>query len=385
MTALHHSDFKKDLPPPKIGSILTSLTSGGAEILVTNLNTHFAPQGIDAVVLALCDAHALGNSAAMESELRGRLDQAGCRFMSLALPPRRGFWEGARALRRWLRDETPDLVHVHTVRGVLMLALAGCRLPIVFTHHNSKLSFPPWLFRVLDRFVDDYVAISNDTAALYRRYSRRPFVLIPNAPAPDFRAATPRDACAVPVQILTVGAVSDQKHYGLLIETARMLRSMKSASPPAAMFKIAGGGAGLEALRAQVRELGLADRVEFLGERSDISALIAQSDIYLNTSRYEGFSIAILEALSGGLPVVATDVPGNRGLVTPGQNGYLAPLDRPSTLAAAIGRIASDPALYRKLSAGAMRSARDYTIEGAARRHLELYASLMGRPGTRKD
>lgn len=370
---------------PRICSIVTSLTSGGAEILVTNLNMLFAQQGIEATVVAFCDAESLGNSASMEAELSGRLAQAGCRFRSLSLRARRGLVEGTLALRRLLHEERPDLIHVHTVRGVLMLALAGSKAPIVFTHHNSKLSFPPWLFRLLDRIVDRYVAISNDTAKVYRRYSGRPFVLIPNAPSPAFRALVPRHACSDRPQILTVGAVSDQKNYALLIETARILRDARKSSAQTPRFRIAGGGAGLEALRAYVCRLGLEDTVEFLGERSDIAALIAQSDIYLNTSLYEGFSIAILEALAGGIPVVATDVPGNRGLVKPGLNGFLAPLGRPAALAAAISRMAAEPMLYKQLSAGAMRSAHDHTIEGAARKHLDLYASLMRRPAAQKD
>lgn len=380
-----NQEFRPPLGAPRVCSIVTSLTSGGAEVLVTNLNTRFVPGGVEATVVAFCDAPVLGNSSSMEDELKGRLNDAGCRFASLSLKARRGLFEGVLAIRRLLRHERFDLIHAHTVRAVLMLALSGYRGPIVFTHHNSKLSFPPWLFRVLDRTVDHYVAISSDTATVYRRNSRKPFVLIPNAPAPSFRASAPREACPARPRILTVGAVSEQKNYALLVETAATLREKATAERPAPIFRIAGGGVGLDALRRYVRTLGLDDTVEFLGERSDIGDLIAQSDIYLNTSRYEGFSVAILEALSGALPVVATDVPGNRGLVKPGLNGLLCQLDHPAAIAAAIARMATDPALYRQLSAGAMRSAREYTIEGSTRRHLDLYASLMRSSAARKD
>lgn len=378
-------DPRLSLAGTHVCSIITSLTSGGAEILVTNLNTHYAKYDVLATVAAFCDAPTLGNSAAMEAELNQRLAQADCRFRSLSMKARRGLWQGALALRRFVRDQRPDIIHVHTVRGVLMLALANCGVPIVFTHHNSRLSFPPSLFLLLDRVVACYVAISTETAALYLRHSRRPFVLIPNAPDPTFRVGAPRLTCAPRARILSVGAISEQKNYPLLIETARTMRDNATAANPAPIFRVAGGGAELENLRARVSKLGLEDVVEFLGERSDIAALLADSDIYLNTSRYEGFSIAILEALSSAIPVVATDVPGNRGLVKPGQNGLLPPSDRPTALASAIGRISGDAAFYRQLSLGAMRSARDYTIEGAARRHLDLYASLLRRTESRKD
>lgn len=370
----------RDRPaPPHICSVITSLTSGGAEMLVTNLNMRFPLHGVSASVVAFCNARALGNTERMEAELRDRLEQANCLFRSLGLRPRRGLIEGAFALRRFLRDARPDLIHAHTVRAVLMLALTGYRGPIVFTHHNSRLSFPPWLFRLLDRIVDHYVAISQDTAAIYRCNSTKPFILIPNAPSPAFRASAPRGNCPQRARILTVGAISDQKNYPLLIKTARALRETETPDRPAPTFLIAGGGAGIEGLRRHVRVLGLDDIVEFLGERSDIADLLAQSDIYLNTSRYEGFSVAILEAFACAVPVIATDVPGNRGLVQSGINGILC-RNCPSAIATAIARIIRDAAYYRRLSEGAMRSAREYTIEGSARRHVDLYASLMRSP-----
>lgn len=373
--------------PMRIASIVTSLTSGGAEILVTNLNTRYSASGAQAGVVAFCDAPVLGNSREMEAQLRDDLEQAGCRFETLGLPARRGFFHGALALHRYLRRERPDVVHAHTVRAVVMLAMCNYRGPLVFTHHNSKLSFSPRMFRMLDYAVDHYVAISNDTAAIYRALSRRPFELIRNAPSPKFRAAQPRTGLHTPGQarILSVGAISAQKNYGLLIEAAQLLKAKPPAGSPPPLFRIAGGGEGLAELRAQVSRAGLDDMVQFLGERSDIAALLADTDIYLNTSRYEGFSIAILEALSSAMPVVATDVPGNRGLVKPTTNGLLCPLDRPQSIASAIARLSLEPALYRQLSAGALTSSREFTIEGAATRHLELYASLLRRRATQKD
>ncbi|MFC3215842.1 glycosyltransferase family 4 protein [Novosphingobium panipatense] len=185
-------------------------------------------------------------------------------------------------------------------------------------------------------------------------------------------------------RILTVGAISQQKNYTLLIETARVMQARAGPGRPAPLFRIAGGGADLARLQAQVSSLGLTDIIEFLGERADVPDLLVESDVYLNTSLYEGFSIAILEALSSAVPVVATDVPGNSGLVRTGYNGLLC-AERPEALAAAIERVTSESTLYRRLSEGALASVANFTLDGAARRHLDLYDSLLRRRAARRD
>ncbi|MFC6623253.1 glycosyltransferase [Novosphingobium panipatense] len=368
----------------RICSILTSLTSGGAENLVTNLNVVFAAEIVSPTVLTMCEATTLGNSASMEATLGRRLADAGCHVRSLSLGAGRGLLKSSLVLRRFLKREQPQLVHAHTVRAALMLGLAGYRGAVVCTHHNSRLSFPPSLFRILDRIVDHYVAISADVAGLYRSHSRRPFTVIPNAPAPSLRATSPRTRTDSRPRILTVGAISQQKNYTLLIETARVMQARAGPGRPAPLFRIAGGGADLARLQAQVSSLGLTDIIEFLGERADVPDLLVESDVYLNTSLYEGFSIAILEALSSAVPVVATDVPGNSGLVRTGYNGLLC-AERPEALAAAIERVTSESTLYRRLSEGALASVANFTLDGAARRHLDLYDSLLRRRAARRD
>ncbi|TCM21365.1 glycosyltransferase involved in cell wall biosynthesis [Novosphingobium sp. PhB165] len=365
-------------PRVKIWSILNSLTSGGAEMLVSNLHANFALQGASSTVVALCHAPTLGNSARTEARLAREIAERGG-FVSLGLDHRRGMFAGARALRRLLRAQRPDVIHAHTARALPMIALAGFGGPVVLTHHNSRLSFSPQMFRLFDRIVSHYVAISHEVADIYRRHSRRPFTLIANAPAATFAAAAPRAEMASPLRVLSVGAISGQKNYPLLVETARTLREqlrrrMPDAPPP--RFRIAGGGGELEEMRALVRSLGLDTMIDFLGERDDVPRLMTESDVFLNTSRYEGMSVAILEAFASAMPVIATDVAGNRDLVEPYGNGLLAP-ERPHQLAAALLRLLETPGLHNRLSQGALATSRDYTIEAATSRHLSLYAALL--------
>lgn len=361
-----------------ICSIVTSLTSGGAEILVANLSSAFVQAGGRSTVIALCDAATVGNSPAMETLLKQQIESQGGHFLSLALDEKRSVVAGGLALRRALQQVRPDIVHAHTARALGMIALAGPRAPIVLTHHNSKLSFPPRMFGLFDRIVMAYVAISDETAAIYRRSARRPCHLIPNAAATKFRSDHPRMSVARPARILSVGALSKQKNYDLLIEVARHVRDTSSPFDMP-VFRIAGHGESLEVLRGSVREYGLNDTVRFLGERHDIQNLMADSDIYMNTSVYEGMPVALLEAMAMALPIIATNVAGNCELVQNGNGGFLCDVTCPAALAEALASLIRDEGLYRRMSCASLEQSEKYSLSGTVRKHIELYNSLIAR------
>ncbi len=349
-------------------------------MFVANLSGEFVAAGHESVILTLCDAEQLGNSREMEERLRRRIEEGGGRVVSLGLGRNRNPLAGAMAMRRAIRAIRPDIIHAHTARAMTMLVLRGSRAPVILTHHNSRLSFPTGLFLLFDRLVHSYVAISAETRTLFESHVRRPVAYIPNGTGSSFRAGAPRAAPGRPARILSVGAISHQKHYDLLIEVALMMREERLMEP-LPLFRVAGNGPELETLRERVGQTGLDSQVQFLGERSDIAELMMESDLYLNTSRYEGLPVALLEAMGMGLPIVATDVPGNCELVLEGRNGKRAALDDPRALARAITALLTDHALYAHSSACALEQADDYTIGKAAERHLALYARATGNGG----
>lgn len=121
--------------------------------------------------------------------------------------------------------------------------------------------------------------------------------------------------------LLAVGRLSRQKGFDLLLPAfARLV-----ATAPAAHLTIAGTGVDEAALRTLARTLGIAERVTFRGFVDDPYPLMRAADLYVLSSRYEGFPNVALEALACGTPVVAAACPGVAGLVVPGVNGWLAP------------------------------------------------------------
>jgi glycosyltransferase involved in cell wall biosynthesis len=358
-----------------IVSILTSLTSGGAEMLVVNLSKEYVAQGHRSTVVTLTNAQSVGNSAEMEATLRQRILEEGGHYLSLNLGHSRSLLKGWWQMRRLLASLKPDIIHAHTARALLMLYPAPRNVPVVLTHHNSHLPFHPRMFRLFDRIASAYIAISKETEAIFAHHVRRHIAHIPNAASKNFAAKAPRTAVSQPPQILSVGAISVQKNYDLLIEIAVILKNrLHDTKMP--KFLIAGGGVDLQSMRAQAYDKGVDGHVAFLGERADIADLMAASDLYLNTSRYEGMPVALLEAMASGLPIIATHVAGNSELVEDEGNGLLCPLDAPAAMADAIMRLANDPQLYQSCSASAITMSQQFSIEATAARHIALFRQL---------
>lgn len=351
---------------------MTSFTSGGAEVLVCNLAQAFAAAGHDATVLALSDAAQVGNPLPTEEAMMAEVRRSGATARSLAITRSRNPLAGALALRRALRTIRPDVIHAHSARALPLIASAMPGVPVVLTHHNSRLSFPPVAFRLFDRIVDSYVAISDQCEATLRQHGRKPVHRVANAANARFRAQAPRERPARDPMLLAVGTVSTQKDYPTLIQAARPLSQAMAAQGRNLRILIAGGGPEWQDMQARFA----GEPVEFLGPRSDIAALMRQADLFVNCSLWEGFPIALIEAAMSALPIVATDVAGNREMVVPHENGLLVPPSSPQALAEALAMLLSDDALYATLSRGALRTAGRFSIERCAAIHLDLYQEL---------
>src|SRR6185295_18528307 len=128
----------------------------------------------------------------------------------------------------------------------------------------------------------------------------------------------------------------------------------------------------------RAERLGVADRVQLLGDRSDVPDVLAALDVFVLPSRTEGMSNALLEAMAAGLPVVATAVGGNPEVVAPDGSGLLVPPDDPEAMAAAVARLLAAPAEAARLGAAARRRVEESFGARAMVRRLEaVYTALL--------
>jgi glycosyltransferase involved in cell wall biosynthesis len=179
-------------------------------------------------------------------------------------------------------------------------------------------------------------------------------------------------------RVLFVGALRREKRIPDLV---RAFAPVARARPRARLV-LAGDGPEESKVRETARELGLADRVDLLGRRSDVPSLLRRADAFVLTSESEGLSNALLEAMAAGAPIVATDIEGNRAVVEDEREALLVPLGDQAALGRALGRLLEDRALASGLASAARAKARGYAIERVAAQYEQAFRrARRPRPG----
>jgi glycosyltransferase involved in cell wall biosynthesis len=263
------------------------------------------------------------------------------------------------------RRERPAVVHTHTAKAgtVGRLAAVAARVPVrVHTFHGHVFEgyFGPWatravilMERLLARVTTRIVAVSEKQAAdlsqRFRISDRSRIRVIPlglelerfrpdriAGLAPELREEL--GAGDEPV-ISIVGRLVPIKNHSLFLDVAARLTERGRRC----RFAVVGGGPEEERLRARAAELGIADRVHFLGWRTDLERIYAGSDLVALTSRNEGTPVCLIEALAAGRPVIATEVGGVADVLEGGRLGVLVGADDAEGLTAAISDLLDDP------------------------------------------
>ena len=160
-----------------------------------------------------------------------------------------------------------------------------------------------------------------------------------------------------------------------------MVEAMASviSAHPDAVLVVLGAGSCEDAIKGQIRELGLSGSVRLLGLRDDVADVLGAADIFVSSSAWEGMPLSILEAMSAGLPVVATDVGDCRALL--GETGVIVPPHAPVALADAISRLLADSDRAAQLGPAAkQRALADYGLEQWLSSLMAVYQRVASAP-----
>lgn len=305
------------------------------------------------------------------------------------LGKRRRFDPGALLkLRRLIREQQPDVLHSwlfsanassRLVRG----ARQRCRFVVSERCVDSwKSGWQLWLDRRLIGRTDRMIANSISVAAFYRGLGvpADRLRVIPNGVAPPSAPTTSRSQllveCGLPADaklVACVGRLARQKRIGDLLWGLQVLRQAE----PRAYMLVLGDGPERAALEQHARDVECIEHVRFLGHRDDAAQLLQLCDVFWLGSDFEGMSNSLMEAMVCGLPVVVSDIPPNRELVTHETHGYIASVGDGVAFAQYTVRIFQDPELARRLGAqGQMRMRTDFSVEKMVQMHIELYREL---------
>ncbi|HET9323356.1 MAG TPA: glycosyltransferase family 4 protein [Gaiellaceae bacterium] len=356
---------------------MTLAETGGAQSYVAALLP--ALHGFDVAVAA----HGAG-------PLREAAEAAGVRFLPLRRLQRPiSPWRDLAAvieLTRLLRRERPDIVHASSSKaGVLgRLAAALARVPIrIFTAHGwafaAHTGAASLLYRWADRAVRPLttatVCVAEQQRAVglaARTCDAERTVVIPNGvDVDDAPRAAPDGGRPL---VVSVGRLKPPK------DALTLVRSLALLPAGSCDALVVGDGPDRPLVEAEIRALGLRERIRLAGDRHDVPTLLAGADVFVLSSASEGMPVSVLEAMAAGLPVVASRVGGVPELVVEGKTGLLVDPGDPGGLAEALRRLVQDPALRRRLGeAGRARVEQRFDVDAFRRAHLELYSRELAR------
>jgi glycosyltransferase involved in cell wall biosynthesis len=303
------------------------------------------------------------------------------------------WWKDYWALRALFRREKFDVIHTHGSEDTWLSCFAARattpRIPVVRTRHNSYRIrghvLNRWLYRSLidqvvvvaaeqtPRFVEAGVLGPDALLTIHDGIDSSRFEPGPGREEVRAELGIPQDA---PL-ILCVARLAPEKGHRFLLAAAPAI----AAKHPETRYLFPGVGITDAPLLQQAKELGLADKVILPGHRDDVVRLLRAADLFaLVPVDGETLGTSILEALSVGLPVIATDVGGVKNVVRDGQTGLLLPPGDSDAIAAAVLRLFGDPALAQRLArTGQDVVRREFTQEHMVDQKEALYRRVIAQ------
>jgi len=278
-------------------------------------------------------------------------------------------WRVFGKIARLVRAERVDVIHTHNSTAHLYGALGGklAGVKVLHTEHGKNVGEEARYHRhnrIAARFTDFTVAVSQNNAEIavaHEGVKLSRLQIIPNGICVDRFDVThhsPRRC------IGTVGRLVREKNYPLLL---RAVATMDNTD-----LVLVGDGP----LRDEL-ERRAGPRVQFLGQRTDVAKLLAGFDVFVLSSSTEGMSIALLEAMAAGCPIVVTAVGGNAELIQHEITGLVVPPDDEAALRAAIERLLTDRSLAARLGTAAREIAQQrYSVKVMTQRYEELWRQL---------
>lgn len=342
------------MPMHHLVHIINGLRIGGAESLLVTLSEELYRRGIPLTIVTLRPNN---------KGVQDKIEAVGGRVVEFPSRKLRD-WGRLQALGQFLESENVDVMHTHLTMANILGQWLGWRLkiPTVSSLHNIHMrsqnnfwhhQLENWL---LNNKAAAVVAVGESVAAAHAdRLKQQKIRVIHNA-VPDFKPLREHECMETRCELtngypdrtvlLAIGRLERQKAFTDLLEAM----AIHLRTHPDTHLAIAGDGPLRPVLEDRCAVLGIEHRVQLLGVRHDVPRLMMAADVYVNSSHWEGLPISMLEALSAGLPVVATRV-GEVVHVVDSATAELVEPGQPIDLAAALDMIVASPQRRRALGA----------------------------------
>ncbi len=368
----------------RITFLITRLDYGGREVQLVQLASQLKNRGWNVQVVSMISPQAFTDKlAALGIPVHSLGMQRGIPNITAILK-----------LAKIVKNFQPYFLHSHLVHANLLARVTRLfvKVPILISTAGNIKEGKRWreiAYRLTDPWCDLTTNVSKLAVEHYIEAGAVPqdkIVYIPNsvdtdkfAPNPEIRASIRQElSLGEKFTWLAVGRLEKQKDYPTMLKAFAQL----SQQFPKSLLLICGQGYLRDQLENLVKELSLQDRVKFLGVRSNIPEIMNGVDGYVMSSAWEGMPGVLLEASATGLPIVATNVSGNREVVLDGKTGFLVPPHNFEVLAKTMQILMELPLSERQKMGQLSREyiVDNYSCEQGVIRWLELYYWFLNQP-----
>lgn len=292
------------------------------------------------------------------------------------------------SIRKKVKKFKPDVLALHSSKAGIIGRLVGKSLsiPTSFTVHGWAFAdgvpnVKKKLYILIEKFFAKYmsdkiITVSEQDKKLalgYNVASNELMIPIQNGiSVPKNNDITRVQHVGQPIKLIMVARFSEQKDHKTLFDALKLIDKSKW------QLSLVGKGKLVDFYKTLARELGIDSNIKFLGERYDVPLLLQQSDIFLLISNWEGYPLSILEAMSFGLPVIASDVGGVSEAVSDSVNGYLIPRSNSKYLAEKLLFILEHPEVLSQISSTNIVDFKRYhTLDKMVEKTEQVYLNLL--------
>ncbi|MGA7937296.1 MAG: glycosyltransferase family 4 protein [Kovacikia sp.] len=349
----------------RITLIIYALTSGGAERVLSIMANYWASKGWLITLLTFDDG-----SVAPFYELDPRVQHLPLKLAGYSSNPFAAIvnnWQRVQVLRSGIINSQPDVVisFLDTTNVTTLLAARKLPFPVIVDEQNH-----PTMCRVSKSWdllrqcmypqADQIVAITERALSYFSPQVQARGCVIPNPAMVVTRAEGATVQLLTKPSLIAMGRLDPQKGFDILLQAFAPLKDRY----PDWTLTILGEGALRSELETQRDQLGLRDRANFLGAVKNPHDFLTDADIFVMSSRFEGFPNALCEAMASGLAVISADcLSGPREIIRDGIDGLLVPTENVEALTAAMERLMTDETERRRLAARAPEVTERFGLE----------------------
>jgi sugar transferase (PEP-CTERM/EpsH1 system associated) len=369
-------------PRPLIAHVVHRFDVGGLENGIVNLINRMPADQVRHAVIALTDC----------STFADRIEREDVRCWSLGKKPGQDPAALYR-LYRLFRRLRPDIVHTRNIGTIeCQVPALFARVPVRIHGEHGWDTYDPdgrnpryrMLRRALSPIIDRYVVLSSELEIWLRENvginSKKVVRICNGVDLERIRPVQDRDFQAAQHN-LTIGTVSRLSEIKDPLNTLEAFYHLRQRLPGGQGVRLTfvGDGPMHDAVAQRVNALGLSNSVDLVAAQDDVPGWLRRFDVFVLGSRREGISNTILEAMSAGLPVVATRTGGNPELVDEGVTGFLVPPESAEALAGALECYVKSPELRAEHGRAARRRAEErFSLRGMVDAYSSLYGELHG-------